>query len=184
VESPFASLTCELQSFGCVLGIHASAVGHARINGDFKRDPKAASNDGAYFKLTQKERDSLLSYALYASPAVRIEEKVLLDNQQEAKNEKQKLLRQKKMLACQKEYGDKLIFIEIANSLAFWSTKAVACREYNKLESHTTKLNAVKDQMRIRVIGISWKDLRKMVRCTLQTNCLNILWTLWSWSKP
>ena len=69
-ESPFASLTQQLQSFGRLLGIHASAVGHARINGDFKQDPKDASNDGAYFKLSQNKRDSLLSYTLYASPLV------------------------------------------------------------------------------------------------------------------
>jgi len=30
-ESPFASLTHQLQSFGHLLGIHASAVGHACI---------------------------------------------------------------------------------------------------------------------------------------------------------
>ena len=47
----------------------------------------------------------------------------------------------------------------MANSLAFWSKKAVVSREYNKLESHTAKLNAVKDQIRIRVIGFSWIDL-------------------------
>ena len=35
-ESPCPSLTRQLQSFGHVLGIHALAVGHAKINGDFK----------------------------------------------------------------------------------------------------------------------------------------------------
>ena len=34
-ESPFASLTHQLQSFGRLLGVHSSAVGHAKINGDF-----------------------------------------------------------------------------------------------------------------------------------------------------
>ncbi len=33
-ESPFTKLTRELQCFGIILGIHASAVGHARINSD------------------------------------------------------------------------------------------------------------------------------------------------------
>jgi hypothetical protein len=45
-ESPFAQLTRQLQCFGRVLGIHASAVGQARINGDFKRDLKHSSKDG------------------------------------------------------------------------------------------------------------------------------------------
>ena len=89
-------MTQQLQTFGCVLGIHASAVGHARINGNFKRDHNKNANDGAYFKLSKEERESLLTYALKASPAVRIEEKVLLIDQREAKNEKQKMLCQKK----------------------------------------------------------------------------------------
>lgn len=73
-ESPFTSLTQQLQSFGRALGIHASDVGHARINKDFKHDPIDSSNDGAYFKLSSEERQSL-----NASPAV--EEKVLLNSQ-------------------------------------------------------------------------------------------------------
>jgi len=54
-ESPFAQLTRQLQCFGRILGIHASAVGHARINGDFNRDIKDTEKDGAYFKLTPNE---------------------------------------------------------------------------------------------------------------------------------
>ena len=77
-ESPFASLTQQLQFFGRVLGIHTSAIGHARINGDFKRDHNKSANDDAYFKLSKEERESLLTYALKASPAVCIEEKVLI----------------------------------------------------------------------------------------------------------
>ncbi len=34
-ESPFTQLTRHLQCFSRILGIHATAVGHARINGDF-----------------------------------------------------------------------------------------------------------------------------------------------------
>ena len=75
-ESPFAQLTRQLQCFGRVVGVHASAIGQARINGDFKRDLKDSSKDGAYFKLSPDERQSLLAYALCASPAVRQEEKV------------------------------------------------------------------------------------------------------------
>jgi hypothetical protein len=148
-ESPFAQLTRQLQCYGRVLGIHASAVGHARINGDFKRDINNSSNDGAYFKLSPEERQSLLAYALCASPAVRREEKVQLDldAQREAKNQKQKLLREKKMLACQKEYANKLMYIEMANSPAFWKTVTNARNEYKKLDSNNAKLNAVKEQI-------------------------------------
>ena len=53
-ESPFASLTHQLRSFGCLLGIHASAVGHARINKDFPRDIEDSSHDGAYHQLSNE----------------------------------------------------------------------------------------------------------------------------------
>jgi hypothetical protein len=79
-----------------------------------------------------------VTYALCASPAVRREEKVQLDAQREAKNQKQTLLREKKMLACQKEYANKLMYIEMAmaNSPAFWKTVTNAKNEYKKLESN------------------------------------------------
>ena len=38
VESLFAGLTQQLQSFGRVLGIHALGIAHARFNGDFHCD--------------------------------------------------------------------------------------------------------------------------------------------------
>jgi hypothetical protein len=50
-ESPFASLTCQLQSFGRLLGIHASTVGHAIVKGDFKCDLTQSDNAGAYHQL-------------------------------------------------------------------------------------------------------------------------------------
>ena len=37
-ERLFAALTQQIQQFGKILGIHASAVGQSRMNGDFKRD--------------------------------------------------------------------------------------------------------------------------------------------------
>ena len=78
---------------------------------------------------------------------------VQLNNQREAKNEKKQILWQKKMLACQKEYGNKLTYIEMANSPAFWKTKIIANREFKNLPSETARLNAVKEQIRIRIIG-------------------------------
>jgi hypothetical protein len=63
-DSPFASLTCQLQQFGRMFGIHASAVGHAHINGDFIRGYKNPDNDGAYHKLSDEMRSSLLTFTL------------------------------------------------------------------------------------------------------------------------
>ena len=87
-ESPFASLTGQLQSFGRVLGIHASAIGHARINGDFNHDVENDSNNGAYHCLSPEMRESLMQLALKIAPAVRKSEKTSLNIQREAKRHK------------------------------------------------------------------------------------------------
>jgi hypothetical protein len=106
-----------------VLGIYASAIGQAQMNRDFKCNIGTDTNNGAYWKLSDNERESLLSYALYSAPAVRKEEKVQCNKQQEQKLKKKELMRQKKLIACQKEYSDKLRYIYMAHSRAFWDSK-------------------------------------------------------------
>lgn len=158
-ESPFAGLTQQMQQFGRVLGIHASAVSHAKFSGDFHLDYKDSSNDGRYFKLPDEMKQSLLTYALSISPKVRKEEKEALERQREAKKQKQNLLLEKQMLACKKEYAEALTYIEMAHSPAFWSTRTKAYNQFRQLTSPSAQLRAVKEQIRIRVLGFGWKDL-------------------------
>ena len=158
-ESPFAGLTQQMQQFGRVLGIHASAVSHAKFSGDFHLDYKDSSNDGRYFKLPDDMKQSLLTYALSISPKVRKEEKEALERQREAKKQKQNLLLEKQMLACKKEYAEALTYIEMAHSPAFWSTRTKAYNQFRQLTSPSAQLRAVKEQIRIRVLGFGWKDL-------------------------
>jgi hypothetical protein len=47
----------------------------------------------------------------------------------------------------------------MVHSTAFWISKAMANKEYKKLGSNTAKINAVKLQIKIHVIGFGWKDL-------------------------
>ena len=47
-ERPFAMLTQQIQQFGTILGIHASAVGQAKMNGDFKRDHQGRESTGSF----------------------------------------------------------------------------------------------------------------------------------------
>ena len=91
-ETPFASLTRQLQLFGRMLGIHASAVGHARVNGDFARGIGGTSKDGAYHQLSNNMCQSLLQFALNVAPIVRKSEKVALDKQRESKRKRQEEL--------------------------------------------------------------------------------------------
>ena len=63
------------------------------------------------------------------------------------------------MMATQREYATALTYLGVAHSLAFWKTKKDARKEFTRLGSKTAKLEAVKFQIRIHVIGFGWKDL-------------------------
>jgi hypothetical protein len=158
-ESPFAGLTRQLQQFGRMLGIHESTISHARQNGDFKRDIKSPRNNGAFHCLSPEMRESLLLFALKASPEVRKAEKIALDRQRAAKKKKNDMLRAKKMIAAQRKYANALTFIDMYHSNACWSTLTIARRRFSELTSETARKEAVKDQIRLRVIGFGWSDL-------------------------
>ena len=70
-ESPFAQLTRQLQRFGHVIGINAAAVGHARHNGGFCRSSVDYEGVGAFHKLSDEMRESLLRFSISLVPTVK-----------------------------------------------------------------------------------------------------------------
>ena len=158
-ESPFAALTRQLQAFGRILGSHAAGIAQARFNGDFKRDIGDPSLDGAYHMLSPEMRTSLLEFALKKSPQVRKAEKAALEKQRAAKKKKQDKLKEMKLEAATAEYVKTLTYLEMFHSPACWKTAKDVRQRFGKLGSETAKRNAVKEQIRIRVLGLQWKDL-------------------------
>ena len=47
------------------------------------------------------------------------------------------------------------------HSPACWNTRAEALKEFGKLTSNTARVEAVKEQIRIRVLGFGWTDLQR-----------------------
>lgn len=62
-------------------------------------------------------------------------------------------------MAAQREYANALTYINIYHSDECWRTVTKARKEYSKLTSKTAQLNAVKEQIKIQVVGFGWKDL-------------------------
>ena len=171
-------MTHQLQSFGRLLGIHASAVGHARMNKDFTRKIEDSSHDGAYHQLSHEMRQSLLQFALNIAPAVRKTEKISLDKQRDSKRTRQDEVRKKKMLAVQLEYANALTYIKMFHSQACWKSKTDAKTAFKKLNSHAAKLDTVKDQIEFELLALDGRTYithgQKMVWTTLLTSCLAI----------
>jgi hypothetical protein len=58
-----------------VLGIHSSAIGQTRVNGDFERKEINGVKDGAHHHLSPNMHQSLMKFALKIAPNVRRSEK-------------------------------------------------------------------------------------------------------------
>ena len=94
-ESPFSELTRQLDKYVRVLGIHAAAIGHARINGEFDQgDLKNPNNEGTYHNLPPDMRVSLLKFALSLDPEVRKAEAAALNKQRDTKRLNQEAFNQ------------------------------------------------------------------------------------------
>ena len=65
----------------------------------------------------------------------------------------------KSLLASQHDYANALACIDMYHSSACWKTATSAGKHFKKLTSDTAKREAVKEQIRIRVLGFGWEDL-------------------------
>ena len=70
-ESPFTQLTRQLQSFGRVIGLNSADDGHAGQNGDFRRISGYYEVVGAFHKLSDEMRESLLRFSISLVPTVK-----------------------------------------------------------------------------------------------------------------
>ena len=117
-EGPFAALTSQLQSFGRILGMHASGIGQARVNSDFDLDLNDGNTDGTYYMLPKNMQTSLLKFALKIAPEFKRKMSEDVKRQRLGKLKKKQALREKKIIEAQREYANALIYIDMYYSSA------------------------------------------------------------------
>ena len=78
-ENPLAQVTRKPQSFGCVLGINVASVGHASCSSGYYEVV------GAFHKLSDEMRESLLRFSISLVPTVKQGERDAIERQCEAK---------------------------------------------------------------------------------------------------
>ena len=66
----------------------------------------------------------------------------------------------KKIIEAQPEYANALRYIDIYYSSVRWKTPVDISKEFANLGTKTERLREIKDQMRMRIIGLGWHDLR------------------------
>ena len=171
-ESPFGRLTAQLEIFSTIGINHASALALARYNKDFyrsevelskrqnRKDRKdiATGENGHFLNLDLPMNQSLLQTALELSSEVQQTERNALEKQQERKQEKKASLFKGRLKSATRVYVDKLYYRDMLDSDACWKTCAKVDMELKKIKSDTRKREALKDQIKMRSLGLGWND--------------------------
>ena len=92
------------------------------------------------------------------SSQVRADERDALEKQQEKKRVKNEAMLKRRLHAATHKYVDKLYYREMYDSAACWRTCAQVNQEMKALGSVSVRLKALKDQIRMRVLGLGWDN--------------------------
>ena len=164
-ERCFGGATGEIQCFGRVGLTNAGGVGQVRINGDLSRgyDSRTTKKHKLtrviFHQLTDEMHTSLLITAMEDAPSVRVNDREALAKQRAAKRRKEELAREHALECASEKYIDAIYYNEMRRSAACWRTCAAVDRELRKLKSKSAQLHALKENIRMRVIGLGWDDL-------------------------
>ena len=102
---------------------------------------------------------SALAFAMGKAKEVKKKDQASLKRQEEVKAKKIELLKKKKMEAASVACIDQLYYFEMYHSPRCWKTAEAVDDGLEYLASNTAKLEEIKEQIRIRVLGLGWQDL-------------------------
>ena len=166
-ERSFGALTGQLQCFGRIGLTNAAGVSQVRTNGDVSRGFETSSSNkknksntvGFFHTLPDDLRKSLIIMALEYSPETRKRDQESLDNQRAVKREKEKLAHEHGMQKATEKYIDALYYYDKYNSHVCWMNVKDVDKEVKKLKSKAKQIWALKENIRIRVLGFGWSEL-------------------------
>ena len=172
-ESCHGATTREIHVANRISLGNAGAVGMARRNGDYARavttETRKSSKPadlapkqkplGAMHTISPQLKNAILTMASRDAPAEMAQERTDLFNQRQERRRKEALALEVGRHNATEQYVDRLYYHEKWGSAACWKTAAVAEREIEKCSSKSVKLEALKEQIKIRTLGLGWADL-------------------------
>ena len=86
-------------------------------------------------------------------------DKADLDKQRNEKERKEAVLKKYQIVKASENLIDTLYYYEMFQSPACWKSAAIINREIKKLGIKSTKIRGLKENIRIRAIGLGWTNL-------------------------
>ena len=102
---------------------------------------------------------TLLVMAREDAKTTRIYDQVAITQQRKERQRKLEILKEKGMAKSSENFIDALYYHEMYGSAACWMSSRAVDNELKKIKSKSAKLEALKENIRIRTIGLGWKDL-------------------------
>ena len=166
VESSFGGTTRQLQCYGRIGLTNSGGVDQVKRNGYFtqyygssmnKENDEGKRNILDFFnKLSYEMRTSLLKVVRDYISITQKRDQLALKKQRKEKQRKEQLLSEHGMAKASEAFIDALYYHEMYNSLACWKTAAMVNQELSKLTSNTSKMRALKENIRMRVLGLGF----------------------------
>ena len=161
-ESQFGGVTYQLDQYGRI-GLHGAAgINDCRRNKFFERPISKKEvkekKRGMFYKEIDEIQHLVILLAMKSAPAVMEDNILALEKQREAKSKKEELLREKGCADAAEDFINSLIYYNMSHSPACWKTNAEMNNNLNKMKFKKDQLQALKDNINIRVIGYNWKQ--------------------------
>ena len=128
------------------------------VNARAGRGEKLENVFGTFHSLPAELQETIIASAKRGASKIKKSHDVALAAQNAARLKKEEIAHKKKIDITQEEYIVAMEFWEQYHSPCCWTTASMAMSVYNQLKSETARLNAVKEQILIRYLGLGWED--------------------------
>ena len=172
-ESAHAGVTYNIQQYGKIDIKRAAAISQVKSNSDFsrlvvkqiKRKSRKGKEQqpikqklGLFHSFPPELRSSVLIMAMENAPATRKENANELEFVHQARQRKAELQKKKCMEKSTEEYIEATYYFDMYKFPAGWKSIEEMTQGLKELTSKTARLEALKENIRIRVKGFGWKE--------------------------
>ena len=160
-ESALGGTTHQLQKYGRIGISNAAAVSDAKTNGYFRRftSQNSRKTKGMFHQFERRIRECLLTVAIEDAPQTVSVNREELDNQREAKRKKEEMIEKKSLGKAEEALVEASYYWDMYFSDVCWKGKqSIVKTMLARLRSESAKVEALKENIRMRVLGLGWKQ--------------------------
>jgi hypothetical protein len=160
-ESILGGATANIQQYGRISLLGAGAVGDMKRNAFLHQPTKSKSKSkplGIFHQFDPSLQEAIITVATTDAPATLKHKNDDLERQAKARRIKEELIKEKGLEKATEEYIDALYYYQMYFSAACWKTDPkIVATELKKLTPENMRYSALKENIMIRVKGVSWE---------------------------